>query len=131
MTHWIDSWKKLKPLSCDEALEWAQTQPDWQTAWEKCQRGDWMAFRLGRNLKQGSPEHRRFILATIECGRLSLPYAGKYQKTLAQIYADLESWANGDSIDLQTVFNAASAAAWGAVLKQCADIYRQYFPVAP
>lgn len=30
--------------ACPEAVEWAATQPDLETAWANCQRGDWMLW---------------------------------------------------------------------------------------
>lgn len=35
--HWTDS---LPADACDEAREWALTQPDYKTAWQRCKRGD-------------------------------------------------------------------------------------------
>ena len=29
---------------CAEAAEWLETQPDIATAWDCCQRGDWMMW---------------------------------------------------------------------------------------
>ena len=31
---------------CAEAAEWLETQPDIATAWDCCQRGDWMMWLL-------------------------------------------------------------------------------------
>ena len=37
-----DLLKKLK--ACPPAIEWASTQPDYKTAWQNCERGDWMLW---------------------------------------------------------------------------------------
>ncbi len=34
--------------ACEEAVEWAETQPDLQTAWKACRRGDWMLWLLAK-----------------------------------------------------------------------------------
>ena len=41
MTRWA---KSLPAGACREAREWAQTQPDVQTAWAECPRGDWLLW---------------------------------------------------------------------------------------
>ncbi|MCZ2079909.1 MAG: hypothetical protein LC130_33490, partial [Bryobacterales bacterium] len=31
---------------CDDAVTWLENQPDIETAWETCERGDWMIWAL-------------------------------------------------------------------------------------
>ena len=39
MGHWTDQIVALGP--CPEALAWLRTQPDAETAWATCSRGEW------------------------------------------------------------------------------------------
>ena len=43
--HWSAALERLG--ACGEAVEWCRTQPDAQTAWERCEREDWMLWLLG------------------------------------------------------------------------------------
>jgi hypothetical protein len=43
-TKMLDSVGPRKERACDEAREWAATQPDPQTAWNTCERADWMLW---------------------------------------------------------------------------------------
>ena len=73
MTHWTD---KLQALSaCSDAVEWACTQPDYETAWRTCQRGDWMLWLAGK--LSGPPEsegRKTLVLAAADCAELALPF---------------------------------------------------------
>ncbi len=44
MKHWSDKVAELN--ACQDAVTWLQTQPDAETAWQKCKRGDWMLWLL-------------------------------------------------------------------------------------
>ena len=51
MKPWI---AKLKAVdACQEALDWLDTQPSLEAAWQVCVRGDWMEWLLN---KRGWPE---------------------------------------------------------------------------
>lgn len=38
----ISNLQEMNP--CSEAMEWVKTQPDLKTAWENCERADWMLW---------------------------------------------------------------------------------------
>ena len=45
--------------ACSDAIRWAETQPDLQTAWANCKRSDWMLWLLARTtLDQDDPRFR-------------------------------------------------------------------------
>jgi hypothetical protein len=40
--HWSDALVTL--VARDELVAWARTQPDYETAWATCDRGDWLLW---------------------------------------------------------------------------------------
>lgn len=66
---------KLKRLhACADAQVWIDTQPDEATAWQACDRGDWMLWLIGK--QSGPPEsdgRKKLVLCACECARLALP----------------------------------------------------------
>ncbi len=111
MTHFTDSWRNLKPKPCEESIVWARTQPDWQTAWNNCERGDWMLYRLGRGLVQGSPSHRKLVGVVCQVARLALPYVAQGEKRPEAAIALAERFAAGENISITELRNAAAYAA--------------------
>jgi len=69
--HWSS---KLRAMgACNEAVEWARTQPSYDVAWASCERGDWMLWLAGRRIgSPGSLAHRAVVRAAAQCARLSL-----------------------------------------------------------
>src|SRR3990172_2614405 len=45
---------KFKKKPCEDAIKWLETQPDFETAWNVCERGDWMWWVL-RHLEGALP----------------------------------------------------------------------------
>jgi len=92
---------------CAEAAEWLETQPDVATAWNCCQRGDWMMWLL-TNLP--TPKDVSVTLA-IRFARsvLHLVPAGEERPRLAIEAA--ERWLAEPTEDNRA---AARAAAWAA-----------------
>jgi len=92
---------------CAEAAEWLETQPDIATAWNCCQRGDWMMWLL-TNLP--TPKDVSVTLA-IRFARsvLHLVPAGEERPRLAIEAA--ERWLAEPTEDNRA---AARAAAWAA-----------------
>lgn len=59
---------------CNEAIVWLATQPDWETAWQRCEQGEWMLWVLGElTIAPGSPERRKLVGCCVECAELALP----------------------------------------------------------
>ena len=98
--------------ACDEGMEYARSYRTMREAWDKCERGDWMLWLLGR--LAGPPEsksRKKLVLAACACARLSLDHipAGE-QRPLAAIEM-AEAWARGqDGVSLDDVRRAADSA---------------------
>ena len=140
---------KLKQLNaCEEALIWVSQQKNAQQAWDDCERGDWMLWLLGK--LSGKPESKKrkiLVLITCECARLSLHLVPEEEDRPRIAIETAEKWAKGDATieQVKTAVNAAAnaanaAAAYAAyaaaaarcgILKQCADIVREYYPKVP
>ena len=95
--------------ACSEAVEWARAQPSRQVAWDKCERGDWMLWILDRTCKLNSPTHRKLVVTTCACARLSLKYVTKGERRPLIAIQTAERWARGLAT-IQEVRMAAYAA---------------------
>jgi len=106
---WIEKLEEFDP--CYDAIEWAQIQPDPQTLWNNCERGDWMLWLVGK-LSGGtrSKSRKKLVLAACECARLALPYVKKDEKRPLQAIETTEAWVNGKA-KLREVRQAAAYAA--------------------
>jgi len=79
MAHWSDSILEFNP--CDAASQWLRTQPNATTAWQVCERGDWMAWIVGYLLsgEVGSKARLHLVGALVDCAALVSPsYKGRY-----------------------------------------------------
>jgi len=154
--------KNLKSLNAHtKMIEWAKTQPDPQTAWDNCERGDWMLWLLEQLAGDlGSESRKKLVLTACQCARLSLKYIPEGEGRSLKAIETAEAWANGkngvsledvklaadDAADVSIAYaaayaayvatDAAAAAAAGIeaqdkILKQCADIVREYYPEVP
>ncbi len=137
MKHWI---KRLQEMSaCREAMCWADNFDTIEMAWAACERGDWMLWLLGKcsGDSSGSDSRKKLVLTACECARLALPFVTKGETRPLKAIETAEAWARGDGVSLEDVTKAAAAAyaayaaADDAILKQCADIVRKYYPKAP
>jgi len=103
---------KLTELNaCPDAVIWATSQPDEQTAWDNCERGDWMLWLLGK-LSKGprSKSRKKLVLTACECARLALEHVPKSEDRPRIAIETAEAWARGEAT-LQEVRDAAYAAA--------------------
>ena len=112
--HWTSALVRLG--ACPEAVAWCRTQPDQQTAWDACQRGNWMLWILGRLAGPvGSDSRRMLVGAAAECARLALPVfeRGRPGDTRVRECLDLlDRYAAGDgTVDIAAVRAAADATA--------------------
>lgn len=149
--------------ACQKAIDYAEQFKTLQITWDKCERGDWMLWLLGKQDKN----RKKLVLTTCQCARLSLKFVPKKEKRPLRTIETVEKWANnveGVSLehvkkavsppttdatyaannaasvtfatDYSAAFAAANAAANAAdnivdkklILKQCADIVREYYP---
>jgi hypothetical protein len=144
--------------ACSEAVEYADTFPTLQKAWDSCERGDWMLWLIGK--KSGNPENakrKKLVLCACECARLALKYTkdprvvkcievceawAKGKATIAEVrearlaaYAAYAAAAAAAAYAAYAAYAAAAYAAAGAAriktLKTCADIVRKHYPKVP
>ena len=141
MTHWSDSIIKLN--ACSEAVKWCLTQPSLDVAWDRCQRGDWMIWILGR-LNTSAPwsdERKPLVRVSVECSEQSLQYANSDTINATLWCLDsIRRWCGGeaDRDEVDAAANAAYAAAYAAYaaaryrsLAASAKIVRRHFPKPP
>jgi hypothetical protein len=102
-THWSDFLTSLH--ACDEAIEWARTQPDAATAWQKCKRADWMLWIAAKILPRPV-----VVQACCDCAETAWEYCDG--ATLLQSMLTIHivrEWAEGRE-DLETLHVARQAA---------------------
>jgi hypothetical protein len=80
----------LKP--CNEALEWAKTQPDLKTAWEKCEKLDWMFWYLRKVALMTTPWAKFGIECAAHVKHLNNRYSQKAYNAAAT-YAAYAAYA--------------------------------------
>ena len=95
---------------CSDAIPWLNTQPDAATAWQNCQRGDWMWWTL------------RFLPGALPEQSISIAFAQWCAQRAAKATAWVADWAA----------KAADCAAGGtkAELVAQADWIRAHIPCA-
>ena len=90
----ITKFNKMAP--CKEAVIWAKAQPNKQAAWDRCERGDWMLWLLGK--LSGPPEskkRKKLVLCTCDCAATAIKYSGKHRKVIENTIKTARSWAHG------------------------------------
>lgn len=141
--HW--SSKLVKLHACQEAVDYAKEHKTLQSAWDACERGDWMLWLLGKlSGKPESQSRRDLVLMACACARLSLKHLPQNEKRPLLAIQTAERWAKREKeVSLDDVRNAAAAAdaaddaAYAAhaarkhTLSKCADIVRKMHSKAP
>jgi len=98
--------------ACADAVKWVKGFSDPQTAWNACDRGDWMLWILGKLAGPPMSDSRRpLALAACECARLALPHVAKGEDRPLVAIELTERWARGDDGVTRNVLSAAAAAA--------------------
>jgi len=144
--------------ACNAGMEYIRSHRTMQEAWDKCERGDWMLWLLGR--LAGPPEsksRKKLVLAACACARLSLRHAPADEKRPLAAIEMAEAWARGqDGVSLDDVrrtsdsayaaaaayasasassafaaYDADADAAIKKTLLQCAKVVRKMYPKAP
>ena len=113
MTHWS---KSIPRDACEQAIEWARTQPSLRVAWRDCQRGDWMLWLLGRC----DADRRRLVKAAALCAEPAAALCDEDTEAVCLgVVQTCIAWSEGDASeeDLQ----AAGAAAWAERAALAAD----------
>ena len=98
--------------ACSEAVDWCtETSGSPQQLWDKCERGDWMLWLIGKI----DPDHKKLVLTACKCARLALKYVGGGETRPLKAIETAEAWAMGeDGVTLDDVRDAADAAAYAA-----------------
>ena len=126
--HWSDALRALG--ACDEAVEWASTQPDAETAWAQCRRADWMLWIAGRVAGPSTPEGRgQLVLAACACARTALRHVPDDDVRPLRTIETAEAWARGEaSLDdvRAAAYTAAAYSANAAAYAAYAAAYAAY-----
>lgn len=105
----IDALRRLG--ACSEAIKWAAAQLSPDQAWADCERGDQMAWLLGRIA--GPPEsdsRRKLVLCLCEIARTALPFVDEGDTRPHVAIDTAERWALGEpGVSTDDVRAAASA----------------------
>lgn len=147
MTHFSQQIADLH--ACSDAVAWLEAQPDPETAWATCQRGEWMLWLAGKLAgTPGSPNHKQLVSAACACARLALVHVKINELRPLCAIETAEAWANdmpGVTLnDVRNAANAANAATYAATYAayaadaadantqaKCADLVRQFYPTCP
>jgi hypothetical protein len=104
--------------ACHEATEWADTQPDLQTAWQNCQRSEWMLWLMDHTTVDPNDPRRRLMACDFAEAVLHLAPKGEDRPRKAVEVA--RRFANGQATEEELAAassaarDAASSAAWAA-----------------
>ena len=95
--------------ACDEAIAWAESQPNAATAWAACERGDWLLWLAARvNL-----DRKLLVQAACACARQALQYIRPGEDRPRLAIEAAEAWARGEAT-IEELRKAADAAASAA-----------------
>ena len=118
----IEDVEKLN--ACSECLAWLKTQPNIETAWRTCERGDWM---IGLLRKSGKDIDRKvWVRIACKCARLVLHLAKSDEAKRAIETA--EAWLDGKATEIEC--RAAAEAADAAYAYDAADAAYAYAAAA-
>jgi hypothetical protein len=121
----IDEFVKIyKP--CDEAVEWLRSLPEnytMKTAWEECERSDWLMWLLKRLPPEQKPDKTSFVRVAVAFAKRALPIYEKSRpndKRPAEAIAAAERWITEPTEENRA---AASCAAASCAATSCAAAY--------
>ena len=102
--------------ACSDAREWAEGK-DLKTAWDTCERGDWLLWLAGRMAdKPGWATHKAIVSVACDCAELALPYAAPGEMRPAECIRVVRTWVKGEATieQVRTARNDAYSAAYAA-----------------
>ena len=108
MTTAYDAIAHLSP--CVEAAEWLKTQSDAQTAWNNCQRGDWMMWLLSKT----GVDQRISVILACRFARMALQYTDQTDNRSITAITAAEAWLANPCEDTRAAARAAAARAAAA-----------------
>ena len=113
--HWSEDLANLR--ACGDALAWCSTQPDLKTAWDKCERADWMLWLVGK-LDTSAPwseERKPLVRCALACAAegLKYPEKGKARDAAEACIGVTQAWCEGSASkdDVMQARRGADAAA--------------------
>ena len=89
--------------ACTDAVTWVKASKcrSLETAWKKCERGDWMLWYAGKKAGSAGDEKRKtLVLAACACTRLALPlFEKRYpsNKRVRECIETAEKWARNEA----------------------------------
>ena len=101
-----------KMVVCEEARIWADTQPDFETAWRNCKRSDWMMWLLQHAKVAITDAEWRLLACDIAESALKYIKDAKVKATCEATIETARRFAFGDATVDE--LHAASDTAWAA-----------------
>jgi hypothetical protein len=96
----------LRGLSaCSEAIVWSEAYDDLPTAWDACERGDWLLWYAAR----AEVDRRLIVRAACACARTALRYVPEGETRPLRAIEAAEAWTRGE-VTIDEVRSAAYAA---------------------
>jgi hypothetical protein len=113
--HWTDELVAMD--ACEEAVEWARTQPSMAQAWRVCPRGDWMLWLAERR----GVDPKRLAWVACQVARTALKYVPDGEDRPRLCIETTEAYLRGEvtRADVRAARDAAwaaEAAAWDAAV---------------
>ena len=110
MKHWTDELTQM--AACAEAVKWAKNYETLQSAWDVCERGDWLLW-LAAKRSRSTASRKRLVLAACECARLALSHVPVGETRPLTAIETAEKWTRGEATlqDVATATDAVYAAA--------------------
>ncbi len=128
LAHWTST---LPYIVCEDALPWLLTQPDAQTAWDKCTRGDWMLYHIGKLVGAPGSDTRHLLVHAV------LDAFAAFTRSNHTVFAAAYAVFAAATIDIRAITfgsllpNLDRYDVDAKMLARCADIIRQFFPIVP
>jgi hypothetical protein len=117
---------KIKKLgACEAAVLAAHNYQTSQELWDKCYRGDWMLWLIGKlSGKPESEKRKKLVITACKCARLTLTFAGENKDDTEKCIVTAENWAkNVENVTIDDVRAAADAAYAAAYVAADAAAY--------
>lgn len=105
--------KLIQLKACEPAIEWANGK-DLETAWNTCERGDWMIWLLTESKNEVTDQELRLI--AVECCR-SIQHLMTDQRSINAVDV-AERYANGEATDEELRQARAAAEDAGAAARE-------------
>ena len=104
--HWRTTLARLG--ACPDARAWAKTQPDIATAWNACDRGDWLLWIAARVITDPA-ERMLVVLAACDCAETALVHVPAGEDRPRKCIDTVRAWTRGEAT-IEQVREGRSAA---------------------